>query len=101
MFQKLSKLKKTKRLGRILPSGRGLPYRGYQNLFSELQNPPWFRSVDLGLDCCEFWFEFRLLGEFLLGFVEFGFRITLEFESSSSSVQDGSDILLLCGLLLV
>jgi len=41
------------------------------------------------------------LESFLLGFVEFGFRITLEFEGSSSSVQAGSDILLLCGLLLV
>ena len=37
----------------------------------------------------------------MLGFVELGFRITLEFESASSSVQAGSDILLLCGLLLV
>ena len=30
----------------------------------------------------------------MLGFVELGFRITLEFEGSSSSVQTGSVILL-------
>ena len=30
----------------------------------------------------------------MLGFVELGFRITLEFEGSSSSVQIGSVILL-------
>ena len=30
----------------------------------------------------------------MLGFVELGFRITLEFEGSSSSVQAGSIILL-------
>ena len=100
-FQRLGKLKKTKGLGRILPSGRGLPHHRLQSLSSELQNLPWFRSIDLGFDCCRLWFEFRLPGEFLLGFVELGFRITLEFESSSSSVQAGSDILLLCGLLLV
>ena len=35
-----------------------------------------------------------MLREFLLGFVELGFRITLEFEGSSSSVQTGSIILL-------
>ena len=51
------------------------------------------RSVDLGFDCWRFWFEFRLPGEFLLGFVEFGFRIALEFEGSSSLVQTGSIIL--------
>ena len=51
-------------------------------------------SVDLGFDCWRFWFEFRLPGLFLLGFVELGFRITLEFEGSSSSVQTGSVILL-------
>ena len=30
----------------------------------------------------------------MLGFVELGFRITLEFEGSSNSVQTGSVILL-------
>ena len=59
------------------------------------------RSVDLGFDCWRFWFKFRLPREFLLGFVEFVFRVILEFEGTSSSVQAGSDILLLCGLLLV
>jgi len=49
--------------------------------------------VDLGFGCWRFWFEFRLPGEFLLGFVEFGFRIALEFEGSSSLVQTGSIIL--------
>ena len=100
-FQKLGKLKKTKGLGRILPSGRRLPYHRLQSLSSELQNVPWYRSVGLGFACCGLWFEFRLLGEFLFRFVELGFRIALEFEGSSSSVQAGSDILLLCGLLLV
>ena len=52
------------------------------------------RSVDLGFDCWRFLFVFRLPGEFLLGFVEFVFRITLEFEGPSSSVQTGSIILL-------
>ena len=52
------------------------------------------RSVDLGFDCWRFWFEFWLLEEFLLGFVELGFRIALEFEGSPSSVQTGSIILL-------
>ena len=47
------------------------------------------------LRVCLLWaLEFRLLEEFLLGFVELGFRITLEFEGSSSSVQTGSIILL-------
>ena len=80
-FQKLGKLKKTKGLGRILPSGRRLPYHRLQSLSSELQNLPCFRSVDLGFDCCRLWFEFRMLGEFLLEFVELSFRITLGFES--------------------
>ena len=62
---------------------------------------PWFRSIDLRFACCGLWFEFWLLEEFLLGFVELGFRIALGFESSSSSFQAGRDILLLCGLLLV
>ena len=61
-FQRLGKLKKTKGLGRILPSGRGLPH--HQSLLSELQNPPWFRSIDLRFGCCGFWFGSRLLGEF-------------------------------------
>ena len=100
-FRGLVSWRKTKGLGRILPSGRRLPYHRLQSLSSELQNLPWVRSVVLGFDCWGFWFEFQLLGEFLLGFVELGFRIPLEFESSSSSVQAGSDILLLCGLLLV
>ena len=94
MFQRLGKLKKTKGLGRILPSGRRLPHYRLQSLSSELQNLPWFRSVDLGFDCCRIRFEFRLLGEFLLRFVELGFRITLEFGGSSSLVQTGSIILL-------
>ena len=92
-FQKLGKLKKTKGLGRILPSGRRLPYHQLQSLLFELQNLPWYRSVDLGFACCGLWFEFWLLEEFLLGFVELGFRIALEFEGSSSSVQTGSIIL--------
>ena len=100
-FKRLGKLKKTGGLGRILPSGHGLPHHRLQSLSSELQNLPWFRYVDLGFDCCRLLFEFRLLGEFLLGFVELGFRIALEFESSSGSVQVGSDTLFLCGLLLV
>ena len=100
-FQKFDKLKKIKGFGRILPSGRRLPYHQLQSLSSELQNLPWYRSVDLGFACCGLWFEFRLLGEFLFRFVELGFRIALEFEGSSSLVQAGSDILLLCGLLLV
>ena len=93
-FQKFGKLKKTKGLGRMLPSGRRLPYHRLQSLSSELQNLPWYRSIDLGFAWCGLWFEFRLLEEFLLGFVELGFQITLEFEGSSSSVQTGSIILL-------
>ena len=85
----------------MLPSGRRLLHHRLQSLTSELQNLPWFRSVGLGFDCCRLRFEFRLLGEFLLIFVELGSRVTLEFESLSSSVQGGSDTLLLCGLLLV
>ena len=100
-FQKLGKLKKIKGLGRMLPSSRRLPYHRLQSLSFELQNLPWYRCVGLGFACCGLWFEFRLLVEFLLGFVELGFRIALGFESSSSSFQAGSDILLLCGLLLV
>ena len=50
-FQKFNKLRKTKGLGRMLPSGRRLPHHQLQNLSSELQNPPWFRSVGLGFDC--------------------------------------------------
>ena len=61
-FQKFDKLKKIKGLGRILPSGRGLPH--HQSLLSELRNPPWFRSIDLRFGCCGFWFGSRLLGEF-------------------------------------
>ena len=86
VFQRLSKLKKTKGLDRILPSDRGLPRHRLQSSSSGLQNLPWFRSVDLGFGCCGLWFEFRVLGEFLLEFVELGFQITLEFESLSSSV---------------
>ena len=51
VFQGLSKLKKTKGLGRILPSGRRLPHHRLQNSLSELQNPPWFRFVDSGFGC--------------------------------------------------
>ena len=100
-FRSLISWRKLKGLGWMLPSGRRLPHHRLQNLLSELQSLPWFRSVGLGFDCYGFWFEFRVLGEFLLEFVELGFQITLEFESLSSSVQGGSDTLLLCGLLLV
>ena len=99
-FQKLGKLKKTKRLGRILPSGCRLSYHRLQSLSSELQNLPWFRSVDLGFGCCGFWFEFRVLGEFLLEFVELGFRITIGFKSSFR-VRFRLEVLFFCGLLLV
>ena len=98
MFQRLDKLKKTRGLSRILPSGRRLPHHRLKSLSSELQNLPWFRSVDLGFGFCGFRFEFRVLGEFLLEFVELGFRIMLGFKSS---IQGGSVTLLLCGLLLV
>ena len=98
MFRGLISWWKLKGLGWMLPSGRRLPHHRLQSLSSELQNLPWFRSVDLGFDCCRLWFEFRLFGEFLLGFVEIGFRIMLGFKSS---VQGGSVTLLLCGLLLV
>ena len=69
----------------MLPSGHRLPHRRLQNLLFELQSLPWFRSVDLGFGCCGLWFEFRMLGEFLLEFVELGFWIALGFESLSSS----------------
>jgi len=85
-FRNLVSWRKLKGLGRILPSGRRLPYHRLQSLSSELQNLPWYRSVDLGFACCGLWFEFWLLGEFLFRFVELGFRIALEFEGSSSSV---------------
>ena len=81
VFQRFDKLKKTKGLGRILPSGRRFPHHQLQSLSSELQNLSWFRSVDLGFGCCGLWFEFRVLGEFLLEFVELGFRITFGFKS--------------------
>ena len=81
VFQRLGKLKKTKGLDRILPSGRRLLHHRLRSLSSELQNLSWFRSVDLGFGCCGLWFEFRVLGEFLFEFVELGFRITLGFES--------------------
>ena len=32
----------------MLPSGRRLPHHRLQNLLSELQSLPWFRSADLG-----------------------------------------------------
>ena len=48
---RLNKLKKVKRVGWILPSGRRLPHHWLQNSLSELQNPPWFRSADLGFGC--------------------------------------------------
>ena len=83
-FRSLVSWRKTKGLGRILPLGRGLPH--HQSLLLELQNPPWFRSIDLRFGCCGFWFGSRLLGEFfaricrawflnytrIWGFVEFG-----------------------------
>ena len=80
MFRGLISWRKLKGLGWILPSGRRLPHHRLQNLLSELQSLPWFRSVDLGFGCCELWFEFRMHREFLLEFVELSFRITLGFE---------------------
>ena len=96
-FQKLNKLRKTKGLGRILPSGCRLPHHQLQRLSSELQNLPWFRSVDLGFGCCGFWFEFQMLGEVLARICRAGFsNYARIWELVSSSVQG-----LLCGLLLV
>ena len=56
-----------------------------QNLLSELQSPPWFRSVDLGL--VVLWDLIRILDacESLLEFMERDSRITLGFGVSSSS----------------
>ena len=48
---RLNELKKVKRVGWILPSGRKLPHRRLQSSLSELQSPPWFRSTDLGFGC--------------------------------------------------
>ena len=45
---KLNELKKVKRTGWILPSGRKLPYRRLKNSLFELQSPPWFGSDNLG-----------------------------------------------------
>ena len=102
VFQRLSKLRKTKGLGRILPSSRRLPHHRLQSLSSELQNLSWFRSVDLRFGCCGFWFEFRMLGEVLARICRAGFsNYSRIWELASSSVQGGSDTLFLCGLLLV
>ena len=40
-FRNLVSWRKLKGLGRILPSGRRLPFHRLQSLSSELQNPPW------------------------------------------------------------
>ena len=102
VFQRLGKLKKTKGLGWILPSGRRLPHHRLQNLLFELQSSPWFRSVDLGFDCYGLWIEFWMLGEVLAQICGAGFSSYARiWEFVSSSVQGGSDTLLLCGLLLV
>ena len=45
---RFNELKKVKRTGWILPSGRKLPYRRLKNSLFELQSPPWFRSDNLG-----------------------------------------------------
>ena len=47
-FGGFDELKKVKRTGWILPSGRKLPYRHLEISLFELQSPPWFRSADLG-----------------------------------------------------
>ena len=81
LFRGLISWRKLKGLGWMLPSGRRLQHHRLQNLLSTLQSLPWFRSVDLGFGCCGLWFEFRMLREFLLEFVEQHFRITLGFGS--------------------
>ena len=102
MFRSLISWRIPKELGWMLPSGHRLPHHLLQNLSSELQNLPWFRSVDLGFGCCGFWFEFRMLGEVLARICRAGFsNYARIWELVSSSVQGGSNTLLLCGLLLV
>ena len=98
---RLNELKKVKRVGWILPSGRRLPHRRLKNSLSELQNPPWFRSADLGFGCFagsdsnSGWFC-----EFLLKFMERCSWITLGLGVSITSwIQSGSGVLFLCGLL--
>ena len=49
---------------------------------------------------CGLWFEFWMICESLLEFMEWGSRITLGFGVSiSSRIQSGSGVLFLCGLL--
>ena len=48
---RFNELKKVKRTGWILPSGRRLPYRRLKNSLFELRSPPWFRSANLGFGC--------------------------------------------------
>ena len=101
-FQKLAKLKKVKGLGWILPSDRRLPHHRSQDLLSELQSLPWFRSVGLGFDCYGLWFKFWMLGGVLARICRAGFsNYARIWEFVSSSVQSGSGTLLLRGLLLV
>ena len=102
LFRGLISWRKLRGLGWMLPSGRRLPHHRLKNLLSELQSLPWFRSVELGFGCCGLWFEFRMLGEVLARICRAGFsNYARIWEFVSSSVQGGSDTLLLCGLLLV
>jgi len=87
----------------MLPLGCRLPHHRLQDSLSELQNPPWFRSTDLGFGCVagsdsnSGW-----LYEFLLEFIKRGSRIMLELGVSiTSQIQSGSGVLFLYGLLLI
>ena len=102
LFRGLISWRKLKGMGWMLPSGHRLPHHWLQNLLSELQSLPWFRSVGLGFDCYGFWIEFWMLGEVLARICRAGFsNYARIWEFVSSSVQGGSDTLHLCGLLLV
>ena len=102
LFRGLISWRKLRGFGWMLPSGHRLPHHRLKNLLSELQSLPWFRSVELGFGCCGLWFEFRVLGEVLARICRAGFsNYARVWEFVSSSVQGGSDTLLLCGLLLV